>query len=106
MLIEGWIIYTALAIEIVILCLLLGLLYVYWGSYKKVKSKFTIGLIFFASTFLLKSIILIALILAFIMFPFPHVINGSDGGPPIALVFLVNIIECIALSILLKISWK
>lgn len=105
MLIEGWIIYTALAIEIVILCLLLGLLYVYWGSYKKVKSKFTIGLIFFTSTFLLKSILLIAIIIAFIMFPFPNVADGHDG-PPIALVFLVNIIECIALAILLKISWK
>lgn len=105
MLIEGWIIYTALAIEIVILCLLLGLLYVYWGSYKKVKSKFTIGLIFFTSTFLLKSILLIAIIIAFIIFPFPYVADGH-GGPPIALVFLVNIIECIALAILLKISWK
>jgi hypothetical protein len=90
-----------LAIEAINVVLLLGLLHVYIGSYRRVKSQFTKGLIFFSFAFLVKSIALLgsyALIINFI-----DTIPDSRGVPLILL--LVNIIECAGLVILLKISW-
>ncbi len=104
MLTEGWIVYIVLMVEVVNLCLISGLLYIYWKSYKRLKSKFTIGLVFFSTTFLIKSIILIIGLLAFILFSaLPQHYAGDRSPFPL---FLVNVIECIALSILLKITWE
>jgi hypothetical protein len=91
-----------LAIEGVNILLLLGLLYVYIGTYRKVKSKFTLGLIFFTSAFLLKSIMLMGTI--GIIYRFLDTTVDFRGAPLILL--LVNIIECAGLVILLKISWE
>ena len=89
-----------LAIEGVNILLLLGLLYVYIGTYRKVKSKFTLGLIFFTSAFLLKSIMLMGTI--GIIYRFLDTTVDFRGAPLILL--LVNIIECAGLVTLLKIS--
>lgn len=100
MIMEEWMIYVIFGVEIINLCLLLGLLYVFRGLYKKVRSKFTLGLICFASAFLLKSIVIIITTFLHIFFPELHMYDG----PPV--MFLVNIIECIGLSIFLKIIWE
>ncbi len=100
MIIAEWMIYIMLGVEVINLCLLLGLLYVFRGLYKNVKSKFTMGLIFFASAFLLKSIVIIITASLHIFFPELHMYDG----PPV--MFLVNIIECIGLSIFLKNIWE
>ena len=105
MALDGWILFIVAAVEIANICLLLGLLYVYWGSYKQVKSQFTIGLLFFASVFLLKSILFIAFLLFFLLGGFRDFADDGPNGAPAGM-FLVNIMECVALSILLKITWE
>ena len=102
MTIDGWILLAVMIVEIVNVCLLLGLLYVYWGNYKKVKSEFSIGLLFFASVFLLKSILFIVgmiVIASGVDTPF------ADDGHGVPGIFLLNTIEMTALAILFKITW-
>lgn len=89
-------------VEMVNICLLLGLLYVYWNNYKKVKSEFSIGLLFFASVFLLKSVLLIIGIIVWALGVNTPFASDGHGVPPI---FLLNTIEMVALAILFKITW-
>ncbi len=77
--------------------LLLLLLYVYWGNYKKIKSNFTIGLIMFASILLLQNIIFTSFLL------FAPIFQIADLGLPL---FIVNVTEFLALFILLLITWR
>lgn len=76
--------------------LLIGLLYVYWESYKEMKSKYSVGLLFFASFFLLQTV---ALTVTF----FIRTFDASFGALPL---FTIVSLEFIALSILLKITWE
>jgi len=71
--------------------LLTGLLSLYWRSYRGMKSKYTLGLVFFASFFLLQTI---ALVIALFFIKW------------FATEFFIVLLEFIALSILLKISWE
>ena len=71
--------------------LLTGLLHMYWKSYKGMKSKYTLGLLFFASFFLLQTIAL-----ATSLFIIKWFITE----------FFIVFLEFIGLSILLKISWE
>jgi len=82
----------ALTLEFVNIGLLSGLLYVYTKSYRQIKFGFTVGLILFALMLLFKSIMGIG----FILF--------SNQIPVNIPYILGNIIQIIALIILLKIS--
>jgi len=88
--------------EIINIIMLLVLLYVYVNSYLKVKSEFTMGLIFFVSAFLVKSVMLLGTLR--IIFRIIDEVSDSRGSP--MFIFIVNIVECIGLIILLKISWE
>jgi hypothetical protein len=90
-----------LAIEGVNIVLLLMLLHVYIGSYRKVKSQFTMGLIFFNFAFLVKSIALMGT-LAFIL---NYIDTVPHAGAAPLILLIINAIECAGLVILLKISW-
>ncbi|EKQ54686.1 MAG: hypothetical protein B655_0679 [Methanobacterium sp. Maddingley MBC34] len=91
---ELWTLYIAAIIGIGNIALLLGLFYIYWQNYKEIKSKFNLGLIFFASFLLLQSIFLTLSIL------FHGGFNRGMGF----LLAINNLILFIALSILLKIT--
>jgi len=95
-----WIIYLVVGVEIINMCLLIGLLHIYWGSYKKVRSEFTVGLVFFSSAFLIKSVVFI---IGSLFFLFQ---GGIDHDRPAHALFLINIIECIGLALLYKITRK
>ena len=84
---------TAIVIEIGNIGILSGLLYLYVKSYRQIKIGFTLGLMLFASVLLLKSIATIVLLII----DNDAILNyhGIIGG----------VIEFIALSILLKITW-
>ena len=98
---------TALIIEIVNLCLLIGLISVYWKNYKMVKNKFSAGLLFFSSTFLLKSILFIVAISVFLLLGgFGIIHEPPDGRSPMNGLMLLNGLECIALAFLFKITWE
>lgn len=81
----------AIILEIANIGLLSGLLYLYIKSYKQIKIGFTVGLILFASIFLLKSILSLGFILI--------------SNIRIDIHFIVlGIVQLIALGILLKIT--
>ncbi len=83
----------AIISEIMNIGLLSGLLYIYIKSYRKIKFGFTVGLILFALMLLFKSIMGIG----FILF---------SNQMPVNLPYILgNIIQIIALLILLKITW-
>ena len=85
--------FLSLIFEIVNLGLLSGLLYFYIKSYRQIKFGFTIGLILFASIFLIKSIVVIGFnLLGLLTIDIPYIVS--------------DIIQIIGLSILLIITWK
>ncbi len=96
--------YVAIIIGIANICLLLALLSIYLQNYKKIKSKFTMGLLVFASLLLLQNMVT-TLFLALNAF-FSISSQGLDIGRPQLPLSSVNIIQLIALSILLKITWE
>ncbi|AIS32988.1 MULTISPECIES: hypothetical protein [Methanobacterium] len=98
----GVVIFVAVAIGIANVCLLGGLLYSYWSTYRQVKSKFTIGLLYFSSFLLIQNIVA-TLFLAISLFA-PVEIHGSEISGPRLPLLLINIVQLIALSILLKIT--
>ncbi len=77
--------------------LLLLLLYVYWGNYRKIKSNFTLGLMMFAGLLLLQNILFSSFLL------FHQAFRVAAIGLPL---FILNITEFLALAILLTITWK
>lgn len=92
---ELWTFYIAAIIGIGNITLLLGLSYIYWRNYGEIKSKFNLGLIFFALFLLLQSVFLTLSIL----------FHGGFARGPGLLLAINNLILFIALSILLKVTW-
>lgn len=77
------------------ICLLLVLLYMYVGSYRKFKSQFTFGLVAFAMLLLLQN----ALFTGYLLFL--EGFKGPGMGSPI---FFLNIVEFFALSVLIGVT--
>ena len=90
--------YAGLAFGVANVVLLLGLINIYWKSYKDIQSGYTVGLLFFALIFLLQTIVL-TVVIAFI-------VNHLEDWFGFLGIFTVVFLEFIALSILLKISWE
>jgi hypothetical protein len=85
---------VAVVINIILLSMLL---YIYLENYRKLKSKFTAGLIFFASIFLIQNVLWIFFIV------FVRDMRTPGMGLPN---FILTIVETIGLGILLKITWE
>lgn len=85
--------FIAIIIELLNIGLLSGLLYLYIKSYRQIKIGFTVGLILFALMLLIKSITTIGFLI---------VDTDSLIGHP---VYIGGIIEVIALTILLKVTY-
>ncbi|MBP2045385.1 hypothetical protein [Methanobacterium aggregans] len=98
------IIYVALVVGLINIFLLLDLLYSYWNTYKELESKFTVGLIFFTSFLLLQNVL--ASIFIAVQLILPPDFNGSELGKPHLPLLLINLIQLVALSILLRITRK
>lgn len=92
---ELWSLYAASVIGIGNICLLLVLFKIYWQNYKEIKSKFNLGLIFFALFLLAQSLFLTMSI----------IFHGGFSPGSGVLLIINNAILFIALSILLKITW-
>lgn len=88
---EAWVLYISSIIGIGDICLLLALLKIYWQNYKEMKSKFTMGLLFFVSVLLLQTIFLV-------ISPFLR----PEIGP---ILIVYNVMMFIGLSVLLKVTW-
>lgn len=87
--------YIAAIIGIGCVCLLLTLLYIYWQNYREIKSKFNLGVLFFAVFLLFQSLFLTLSIL----------FHGGFARGTGVLLIINNLALFIALSILLKVTW-
>jgi hypothetical protein len=77
--------------------LLLVLIYIYWNSYRKIKSKFTTGLLIFALLLLLQNVLFTAYFIIYSGF------RGPGMGLPI---LTLNLTEFVALFTLVIITWE
>ena len=97
--------WASAAVAFVNIAMTLTLLAIYIGTYRKIKSSFTLGLVLFGSFF----VILNLSILVFWLFLFQNV-NVSSATALVDqasfYMLLVNIGEALALSNLLRITWK
>lgn len=88
-----------ISIDIIIgignICLLLILLYMYLGSYREFKSKFTFGLLAFTFLLLLQNLLFTGFLITYQGF------RGPGMGTPI---FFLNIIEFFALAVLIWVT--
>ncbi|BDZ69869.1 hypothetical protein [Methanobacterium petrolearium] len=98
---------VALTVGIANVCLLLFLLKAYWKTYKQIKSGFTIGLLYFSSFLLLQNVMSTLFIAINLLIPIdinPVNIYVSEIHGPRLPLFLINIVQLVALSILFKIT--
>jgi hypothetical protein len=93
---------VAVAIGIANIILLMFLLKTYWKTYKQIKSGFTIGLVYFSSFLLLQNIVSTIFIALLLVIPLD--VNISELHGPRLPLFLINLVQLVALSILVKIT--
>jgi hypothetical protein len=97
--------WASAVVAFVNIAMTLALLAIYIGTYRRIRSSFTLGLVLFGSFF----VILNLSILVFWLFLFQNV-NVSSATSLVdqasLYMLLVNIGEALALSNLLRITWK
>lgn len=97
--------WASAAVAFANIAMTLALLAIYIGTYRKIRSSFTLGLVLFGSFF----VILNLSILVFWLFLFQNV-NVSSATALVDqasfYMLLVNIGEALALSNLLRVTWK
>jgi hypothetical protein len=78
--------------------LLAALLFVYGRNYREIPSRFSLGLVLFATFFLVQNVVAIGVYLA---------LNAQGQGPDVAMPMLaLNAVEAVGFGILLAISWE
>lgn len=97
--------WASAVVAFVNIAMTLALLAIYIGTYRRIRSSFTLGLVLFGSFF----VILNLSILVFWLFLFQNANVGSAASLVDQASFymlLVNIGEALALSNLLRVTWK
>jgi hypothetical protein len=97
--------WASAVVAFVNIAMTLALLAIYLGTYRRIRSSFTLGLVLFGSFF----VILNLSILVFWLFLFQNVNVSSATSLVDQAAFymlLVNIGEALALSNLLRVTWK
>ena len=100
----GFALWASAIVAFANIAMTLALLAIYLGTYRKVKSSFTMGLVLFGSFF----VVLNLAILVFWLFLFENV-GGSAGtlvDQASSYMLLVNVGEALALANLLRVTWK
>ena len=97
------IILAAIVIGIANIGLLSALFYFYWNSYKQLKSKFTVGLLYFALILLVQNILAIIALAVFAILGIE--IHELGGTEVYSILLLVTLAQLVALIILFKITW-
>jgi hypothetical protein len=97
------IILAAIVIGIANIGLLSSLFYFYWNSYKQLKSKFTVGLLYFALILLVQNILAIIALAVFAILGIE--IHELGGTEVYSILLLVTLAQLVALTILFKITW-
>lgn len=79
------------------ICLIIGLMSIYWKSYKHYRTQFSLGLVLFAAFLLIHNLLYMLTYLTY---------QNFWGGFEHNVMFLVNLSELIGLLILLKVTWS
>jgi len=99
----GFALWASAIVAFVNIAMTLALLAIYLGTYRKVKSSFTMGLVLFGSFF----VVLNLAILLFWLFLFENVsAAGTLVDQASTYMLLVNVGEALALANLLRVTWK
>lgn len=94
--------YAALSIGVFNVCLMMGLLYTYVGTYRQIKSSFTIGLVYFTSLILIQNLFTTFYLAIQLLLPPPQVVYELQE--PVKPLLFINLIQFVALIILYKIT--
>ena len=99
----GFALWASAIVAFVNIAMTLALLAIYLGTYRKVKSSFTMGLVLFGSFF----VVLNLAILVFWLFLFENVSSaGTLVDQASTYMLLVNVGEALALANLLRVTWR
>ena len=99
----GFALWASAIVAFANIAMTLALLAIYLGTYRKVKSSFTMGLVLFGSFF----VVLNLAILVFWLFLFENVSSaGTLVDQASTYMLLVNVGEALALGNLLRVTWK
>lgn len=96
--------YVAVGVGIANVCLLLGLFYIYWNSYRDMKSEFTIGLLYFTLVLLVQNIA-VTIFLVLLNFTVTGGGEFEEAIEHLLELFSITIVQFVALSILFKITY-
>lgn len=96
--------YIAIGVGLVNVSLLFGLFYIYWNSYRDMKSEFTVGLLYFTLVLFIQNI---AAVVFLVLLNFTGAIpsENSEAISHLFELFFINIVQLVALSILFKITY-
>ncbi len=99
----GFALWASAIVAFANIAMTLALLAIYLGTYRKVKSSFTMGLVLFGSFF----VVLNLTILVFWLFLFENVTSAATFVDQASTyMLLVNVGEALALANLLRVTWK
>ncbi len=99
----GFALWASAIVAFANIAMTLALLAIYLGTYGKVKSSFTLGLVLFGSFF----VVLNLSILVFWLFLFQNVSSAANFVDQASIyMLLVNVGEALALANLLRVTWK
>ena len=99
----GFALWASAIVAFANIAMTLALLAIYLGTYGKVKSSFTLGLVLFGSFF----VVLNLAILVFWLFLFQNVSSAATFVDQASTyMLLVNVGEALALANLLRVTWK
>ncbi len=99
----GFALWASAIVAFANIAMTLALLAIYLGTYRKIKSSFTMGLVLFGSFF----VVLNLAILVFWLFLFENVSSaGTLVDQASTYMLLVNVGEALALGNLLRVTWK
>jgi len=101
----GFALWAAAVVAFANIAMTLALLGIYAGTYRKVRSSFTLGLLLFGSFFVVLNLaILVFWVFLFLNFESPTLGTFVDQASMYML--LVNVGEALALVNLLRVTWK
>jgi hypothetical protein len=99
----GFALWASAIVAFANIAMTLALLAIYLGTYRKIKSSFTMGLVLFGSFFVALNLA----ILVFWLFLFENVSSaGTLVDQASTYMLLVNVGEALALGNLLRVTWK
>jgi len=101
----GFALWAAAVVAFANIAMTLALLAIYAGTYRKVRSSFTLGLVLFGSFFVVLNLAILVF-WVFLFLNFESATLGTFVDQASVYMLLVNVGEALALVNLLRVTWK